>query len=245
VSRPWQTNRSCKCVPGTARRTIRPPLTHGGRTVAAPPSRDSLPQNVCVVSPSQMRFPNPRRANARRSCSSVSSSPNSARFSPDRARFIDPRRADARRSWRNCVCVSQKSQFPTNARATRYQSGGRKPPVLRQRLCSGNAKSPAGVHSCNTGAGGRKPPVECAPQANSQPGNSTHCSSRCGLLPTCDPRRANARRSCGRACVHRRWCYMQRISVVHPGAVGVSRPWQTNRSCKCVVGTARRTYDQP
>jgi hypothetical protein len=159
VSRPWQTNRSCKCVVGTARRTIRPTLTHGGLTVAAPSSRDSLPQNVCVVSPSQMRFPNPRRANARRSCSSVSSSPNSARFSPDRARFIDPRRADARRSWRNCVCVSQKSQFPTNARATRYQSGGRKPLVLRQRLCSGNAKSPAGVHSCNTRAGGVSPPV--------------------------------------------------------------------------------------
>jgi hypothetical protein len=73
---------------------IRPTLTHGGLTVAAPSSRDSLPQNVCVVSPSQMSFPNPRRADGRRSCSSFASSPTRARFSPDTARFTDPRRAD-------------------------------------------------------------------------------------------------------------------------------------------------------
>jgi len=109
VSRPWQTNRSCKCVPGTARRTIRPTLTHGGMTVAAPSSRDSLPQNVCVVSSSQMRFPNPRRANARRSCSSFASSPNSARFSPDGVDFPDPRRHDGRRDW--CDACREK-QLP-------------------------------------------------------------------------------------------------------------------------------------
>jgi hypothetical protein len=109
VSRPWQTNRSCKWRGRHSAENIRPTLTHGGLTVATPSSRDSLPQNVCVVSPSQMRFPNPRRADARRSCSSFASSPNSARFSPDTARFTDPRRVDGRRDW--CDACREK-QLP-------------------------------------------------------------------------------------------------------------------------------------
>jgi len=51
-----------------------------------------------AVSPLQMRFRTPRRANARRSSSSVASSPNSARFSPDTARLTDPRRANVQGS---------------------------------------------------------------------------------------------------------------------------------------------------
>jgi hypothetical protein len=96
-------------------------------------------------------------------------------------------------------------------------------------------------------AGHHRKRVSLTPRANVRRSCSSFASSPNSArfspdgVTFTDPRRADARRSCARACVHRRWCYMQRTSVVHPGAIGVSRPWQTNRSCKCVVGTARRT----
>jgi hypothetical protein len=55
-----------------------------------------------------------------------------------------------------------------------------------RRSCSSFASSPNSARFSPDGVG-RSP--------NSQPGNSTHCSSRCGLLPTCDPRRANVQGS--------------------------------------------------
>jgi hypothetical protein len=70
-----------------------------------------------------------RRADGRYSCSSVARSPNSARFSPDSVRFTEPRRADARRSW----CPREDSpNCATSPLQVRFLNprGGLRPPLL-------------------------------------------------------------------------------------------------------------------
>ncbi len=78
--------------------------------------------------------------------------------SPLQMRFRTPRRADTRRSCLQArTCAGEMTTFAMHKRMY-SQERGRQPPVVGLRACSGNRKSPAGVHSCNTRTEGVSPP---------------------------------------------------------------------------------------
>jgi hypothetical protein len=91
-----------------------------------------------------VRFPNPRRADARRSWLSVWQLPNNARFLRYSVGIAYPRRADARRSfWR--AFVHRKSRFFSGNRSrSNSRAGGVSPPWVRYRYCTGVREHGAG-----------------------------------------------------------------------------------------------------
>jgi hypothetical protein len=78
--------------------------------------------------PLQVRYPRPRRADARRSWLCVRSSLNNIRFSRHSDRMTEPRRADARRSCERAF-VHRKNRFFADKRSrSNTRAGGVSPP---------------------------------------------------------------------------------------------------------------------
>jgi hypothetical protein len=150
----------------------------------------------------------------------------------------DPRRAGTRRSCRTCVCAPRMSLFFSGP-ASCTRSGWRQPAVVVKRF------APAKRH--RTFATIRVRPSRAA--GVSQPwGTIRSCVVNvitprkpiaiAGAIPV--PRRANARRSRERAFVHRECRYFSGDRRRAPGAIRVSQPWGTIRSCVVNVITSRK-----
>jgi hypothetical protein len=59
-------------------------------------------------------------------------------------------------------------------------TAGSRPPLLKTCVCAPQIPLFTANKRRATRSGGRKPPVACTPHAKSKPGNSSHCTCRCG-----------------------------------------------------------------
>jgi hypothetical protein len=155
-------------------------------------------------------FPQPRRADVR----------GAGRNRPQlQRRYSQPRRADTRCSCA-CAFLHRKNRIlPANDRCNSARSGGRQPP---RGFATATAPAFLGTATLVT------------PSLTGTLFEQRCC--KCISIGITQPRRADARRSCERAFLHRkrRYFHGERTPFTAPGAGGVSPPW-----CRC-TRTQRR-----
>jgi hypothetical protein len=112
------------------------------------------------------------------------------------------------------------------------KSGGRKPPVDYENALA--TTIPQYAEDCRRRTG----EPHCNRSSQNHGGLVAVCDSPC--LCVVEPRRADTRRSCAHAFVHRACRYFSADRLRAPGAAGVSQPWCTIRSCVVNVITPRK-----
>jgi hypothetical protein len=150
-------------------------------------------------------------------------------------RFSHTRRADARRSWSNVgLCIAKIVLSPADVRAA-TKSGGRKPPVAPINAVATAIHARAPTHTVGDLPTNDAPVRRYAfarPRRVDARGAGRKRSQL--QLRYSHPRRADARRSCERAFVHRECRYISADPHRATRAAGVSQPWKNFRHGRVV-----------
>jgi len=124
---------------------VSPPWVHYRHCTDVRERTDGGLPRLCGSVPANA-FPQPRRADERRSWSCIRSTPNSIRFSRHSDRVTEPRRAHARRSWLNVrLCIAKIAISPVAEHCTIPRSNT----VPSGRVTQ--SKPPAGHHAIRQG----------------------------------------------------------------------------------------------
>jgi hypothetical protein len=193
--------------------------------------KSSFFQQTVVVTPPRAGGVSPRGAGADCAVANVTTPRRSLAVADA---FFDTTAADARRSC-ECAFVHRKNRFFAGRRPHCTKSGGRKPPVGCSRYANTETRKssalPLRTWFPTSGRADAGSPDERVRNCNCV----THTHG--GLTPVAErtrpqlqlryshPRRADARRSCARAFVHRKNRFSPANVRTAPRAGGVSPPW--------------------